>query len=148
MRWFFLLLLFSGIVNAKAYKCEINGQVSYSQSPCPKGGNTKVLLSDQDRSQKSQQQRSKKATIFSPEMIAKQFTEETGEHIKLVAVLKKSMNKPDSFEHIATHYTNNQNGTLTVTMDYYVENQFASAEARNIKVITDINSGKILQQIK
>ncbi|MCK4842291.1 MAG: hypothetical protein KAT04_10485 [Methylococcales bacterium] len=37
MKIFFLLLLFSNMVSAKAYKCEINGKRSYQMHPCPEG---------------------------------------------------------------------------------------------------------------
>ena len=148
MRWFILLIAFSSVANAKAYKCEVNGSITYSQSPCSKGGKTKVILSAQDRSKVSQDNRANTGPYFSKELIEKQFDPQTGEHFKLVAITKDNLRNPTRFEHISSIYIDNKNGTLTVDMSYLAENDSGSIELQTVRAITDISNGRVLQQIR
>ena len=46
MKYFILLMLCSGTVQAKAYKCEVNGKITYQQMPCANGGAEMQLNDD------------------------------------------------------------------------------------------------------
>ncbi|NOQ64451.1 MAG: DUF4124 domain-containing protein [Methyloprofundus sp.] len=148
MRWFILLIAFSGVVHAKAYKCEVNGSITYSQSPCPKGDTAKVILSAQDRSKVSQDNRANTGPYFPKELIEKQFDPQTGGHFKLIAITKENLRNPARFEHVSSKYTDNKNGTLTVDMNYLAENDEDSIELKTVRAITDISNGRVLQQIQ
>ena len=38
MKYFIFLMIFSSLVQAKAYKCDVKGKTTYQQSPCANGG--------------------------------------------------------------------------------------------------------------
>lgn len=58
------------------------------------------------------------------ELIQSQFSAWDGAHIKLERMIKASLNDPDSYEHDASTYVKNADGSLRVTTQFRAKNAF------------------------
>lgn len=67
-----------------------------------------------------------------------------GSHRDFVMAIKKSMNDPDSFEHVETVYRDNQNGTLRVVMTFRGNNMFGAKILSETIALSDIETGKVI----
>jgi hypothetical protein len=80
------------------------------------------------------------------EQIEKAFSNWDGSHIELTKLLKKSMNDPDSYEHVSTQYFD-QKDYLIINMQYRGKNQFGAKVLGFIKAKVDLE-GNVLQIIE
>lgn len=76
--------------------------------------------------------------------IKNQFSVWDGSHLKLERFIKKSMNDPDSYEHVKTTYWDMQNYLVVKTV-FRGNNAFGAKVMNSVKVKTDIFTGEILE---
>ena len=144
MRYFILLLMLSGVVNAKAYKCEVNGKIEYKQSPCLVGNTQAVFILQSDIDEQARRNRK----YASKDIINKQFSAWNGAHIKLERMVKEGLKDPSSFDHVSTRYVDNGDNTLSVLMKYRAKNSYGAIVTEYVKFKTDIDTGRVLSRIK
>lgn len=76
------------------------------------------------------------------EILSNCFSAWDGSHIKLTKLIKESMNDPDSYEHIETHYWNN-NGKIYVETTFRGKNAFGGIVKETISATIDFNCNVI-----
>lgn len=80
------------------------------------------------------------------EQIEKAFSSWDGSHIELTKLLKKSMNDPDSYEHVSTQYFD-QKDHLIINTQYRGKNQFGAKVLGFVKAKVDLE-GNVLEIIE
>jgi hypothetical protein len=78
--------------------------------------------------------------------LKKQFNAWNGSHIELTKIIKKSMNDPDSYEHIETVYWDMTDHVI-VSTTYSGKNAFGGRVKNQVKAKAD-NNGKIIEIIE
>lgn len=81
------------------------------------------------------------------ELIDKQFSAWDGSHIKLTRLIKKSMNDPDSYEHVETVYWDMGSHLIIRTM-FRGKNAFGGVIKNWVKAKTDIDTGQVIEVIE
>ena len=81
------------------------------------------------------------------ELIQEQFSEWDGSHFKTQFLLKKSMNDPDSYEHIQTVYYD-MDSFLLVTTTFRGKNAFGAKVVNKKSAKVSVESGELMQWVE
>lgn len=81
------------------------------------------------------------------EKIEKSFSGWDGSHIELTKLIKKSMNDPDSYEHVETRYFD-MGDHLVVTTTFRGKNGFGGVVKNWVKAKTDVTTGQVIEIIE
>jgi len=81
------------------------------------------------------------------ELLDKQFSGWDGSHIELTKIIKKSMNDPNSYEHVETVYWD-MGDHLVVRTTFRGKNAFGGVVKNWVKAKADINTGHVIEVIE
>jgi len=160
-----LLLALSATAQAGVYKCVVDGKTTYQSSKCEvddtewgkpsaeevkAGERAKFLAEEKIRAAKYKKVlEAYNSKVFSSKAdIKKGFSVWDGAHHDLERKAKRMMNDPDSFKHVSSHYSDNGDGTLNVTMKYRAKNGFGAMRLGSIQAQTSVATGLVLRIIR
>ncbi|WP_188457691.1 hypothetical protein [Psychroflexus planctonicus] len=95
---------------------------------------------ERERQQKIKEQQERK------KLIEAQFSPWDGSHLELTKLIKKSMNDPDSYEHIETRFKD-ENEYIFIITEFRGKNAFGGKVINSVSAKADVN-GNIIEIIK